>query len=159
MRHTPAAMLPAADFTGSGSDRVDSKASSKASTPTFAAVSPNLGGEGGGDERVGGLGQPVCARIFQHARTSMDIYLWCSHKNCHLACIRCHSFSLMGRIFNKNVHPQKQACDAPAERALHQRERHSSVEPWNTSLLPQRRESVLGRPAVFVLQQANGRGH
>lgn len=48
MRQTPAAMLPAADFSGRGSDLVDSKASSKASTPTLAAVSPNLGGEGAG---------------------------------------------------------------------------------------------------------------
>lgn len=55
MRQSPAARLPAADLTGSGSDRVDSKASSSVSTPTLAAVSPNLTASFG--ERLGGDGR------------------------------------------------------------------------------------------------------
>lgn len=77
MRHIPAARLPAADLTGSGSDRVDSKASSSVSTPTLAAVSPNLTASFGhrlGDGRLNGewsieLGEVPFSKLSRQLKT------------------------------------------------------------------------------------------
>lgn len=140
MRHTPAARLPAADFTGSGSVLVDSKASSKASTPTLAAVSPNLDGEGGGDARVGWFRTAHLRSKYQVYFTPFFVDFY--GEAAKIANKISHATGVIQLLqwmeaANKSLRPQKHAKYTPAEGALQQRERNPSVEPWNASFLPQ----------------------
>lgn len=59
------------------------------------------------------------------------------------------SFSLDCCVSLPNTPPPP----SPAERSLHQRKRNSSVEARNAPFLPQRLQSLLRRPAVFVLRR------